>query len=922
MTPLAAMAMSIALHFEPNVGQAAGGVRWTAAANGYSLLLSDTSVKMRLTDRVEIGLSLPNRRPEGLDVLPGKSNYYFGSQAQVGVPHYARVRYRSVYPGIDLEVYGKGQAIEYDWIVAPGADPGSIRMRFTGARPRVDRAGDLVFDTSAGQMRHRKSRVVQGEREVPGEFVVGSEGEVGFRLGDYDRTKTLVIDPQIVWATGFGGSGFGVNFVGVHGKASDVGTGIAVDSSGNTYITGTTFSTDFPVVSPVVGPPACVAAGCVFRGMFVSKLSADGKTLLYSTYFGTKLLSTNLAIPAALPAAIAVDGSGNAYVTGTSDATNPLSSGLPMGGGMDAFLLRLGPKGELGGLRFYGGSGDDAGTALQFAADGTLYLAGTTKSADLYTSTGAYRAKLSSAQDVFVMRLELKQFVTPQVMMSTYLGPGDTAALAIDNSGNAYVAASTTSAGWNTTPGVLQPKCGGSTCADVVVAKVDPTGSKLLYATYLGGSDVETLGGLAVDAAGSAYISGSTFSSDFPTPTFAPGFPGRKAGQADGSVFAVKLSPDASSLVYSFNVSGRGTGQGNAIAVDAAGDAYVAGSTTSTDFSVADAVQTTLYNSVCAVYTPSGSVPSGQVPCASAGFLSEVVPAGNGVFWSTYLGSGSVQAVTLDSAGDVFVTGQSIAFRGGTVGVVKIAPGGEPLTFFADRAITDGASFMPGLPRPGGLASMFLMGGVVTGVETATSYPLPIERAGVALRVDGVPAPILSVTAPPTGTGDPLAQQQVNFQVPFEAKSNVVEVRYKGLSTFLIPPQVEPGLFGFLDGSGAIQHGSDYSLVTSAHPAKKGEVVIFYLTGLGLVDPLPVTGSAAMGAAPMKVQCSPPFMNVGDILYAGITPGFAGLYQLNVRLSDTLPSGINNAQLRWSDCWLGAPPENFYLSNTVGLAVE
>jgi uncharacterized protein (TIGR03437 family) len=204
------------------------------------------------------------------------------------------------------------------------------------------------------------------------------------------------------------------------------------------------------------------------------------------------------------------------------------------------------------------------------------------------------------------------------------------------------------------------------------------------------------------------------------------------------------------------------------------------------------------------------------------------------------------------------------------------------------------------------------------GTETAVGYPLPTVLAGISIFVDGVPAPMLAVNGQPNA----LNTQQINFQVPFEAKSNVVEVRYKGTSTFLIPAQVAPGLFYSGDGLGAIQHGNDYSLVTRSHPAKKGEVVIFYATGLGLVDPLPVTGAAATQAASMKVQCSAPSINVCDILYAGITPGFAGLYQLNVRLSDSLPSGVNNAQLRWSDCWLGAPPDSFYLSNTVTIAVE
>ena len=935
MIPLAALALSVSLHFEPNVGQAPGGVRWTAAANGYSLLLSDTAVKMRLEGGVEVEMSLPKRSPEGLGILPGKSNYYLGSHPQVGVPQYARVRYRGVYPGIDLEIYGKGQETEYDWTVAPGADPGAIRMRFTGARPRVDEAGDLVFDTSAGQVRHRKPRVVQGEQEVAGEFVVGSDGQVGFRVGDYDRRKVLVIDPQIVWATGFGGSGYTVNYG--HGPTptrADLGTGIATDSSGNVYVTGTTFSTNFPVVNPLQTSFSCPTnQNCGFASVFVAKLSPDGSTLLYSTYFAPPLQQQSPYFIPTLPGSIAVDGAGNAYITGATDGTNLPTPGLKTAGGTDAFVLKLESKGALVNLRLFGGKGDDAGTALRFAADGTLLLAGTTKSVDFPTTPAAYRTKLSSEQDVFLIRIGFNSLFNPQmqgaVLYSTYLGPGDTASVAGDSSGNAYIAASTTSASWSTTSGVVQPKCAGSSCADIVVAKVDASGSTLLYATYLGGSDRETLGGIDVDATGSAYVAGTTVSLDFPTTPNAiePSWiPGPQYGQYGGTAFAAKLSPDATSLVYATYISGNNSDQGLAIAVGAKGNAYVVGRTTSPNFFVSGAVQTTLFNHLCPMYSQDSITFIGEVPCASAGFLSVLTPDGSNFVWSTFLGSGTAQAVAVDSAGSGFVTGESItpgASRVGTVGVVKLEPAGTPLTFYEQRAITNGASFAPGLPLPGGLASIFLQGSSVTGMETATGYPLPKELAGVSILVDGVPAPILAVVAPPAGISNSMNIQQINFQVPFEAKSNVVEVRYKGVSTFAIPPQVAPGLFALPDGLGAIEHGTDYSLVTNGNPAKRGEVVIIYLTGLGLVNPAPVTGAAATQAAAAQIPsgCERPSLNVGEVLYAGITPGFAGLYQLNVRLSATLASGIHDVQLRLA-CFPPLLPDSFTLSNTVKLAVE
>jgi len=264
-------------------------------------------------------MNLPRSSPEGLGSLPGKTHYYAGSDPSMWltVPQYARVRYRAVFPGVDLVVYGKQHQLEYDWVVAPGADPASIRFAFSGASTmRVDEHGDLVLAAAGGEIRHRRPKIYQmqnGQRlEVDGGFILARNGEVRFRVGEYDRRGTLIIDPELVFSTGFGGSPIRVNFPGTHSIVSDTGTGIALDGGGNIYVVGTAFSTDFPLIHSAqpVPPSDC----CLLRYLFAAKLSSDGKTLLYSTYVAAPQNPQSLVLPP-VPAAFAVDADGNAYIT-------------------------------------------------------------------------------------------------------------------------------------------------------------------------------------------------------------------------------------------------------------------------------------------------------------------------------------------------------------------------------------------------------------------------------------------------------------------------------------------------------------------------------------------------------------------------------------------------------------------------------
>ena len=284
-----------------------------AVASQYMLVLSDTDVAMQFPRGGSLRMNIPRTVPEAADPLPGRTNYYLTSDPAVwrtGIPNYARVRYRSVFRGVDLVVYGDPQEIEYDWVVAAGADPSAIRFSFTGAsHMRVDANGDMVLEAAGRETRHRKPYIYQvldgRRREIQGGFVLANNG-VRFRVGAYDKRRTLVIDPKLVYSTGFGGSG-------VIGETNsylweDSGAGIAVDQNGDAYVTGIAYSADFPLVNSLEAVPYDF-----YQAVFIAKLSADGSTLLYSTYVALN----NDSRFALVPPAIAIDSNGNAYVTET-----------------------------------------------------------------------------------------------------------------------------------------------------------------------------------------------------------------------------------------------------------------------------------------------------------------------------------------------------------------------------------------------------------------------------------------------------------------------------------------------------------------------------------------------------------------------------------------------------------------------------
>jgi hypothetical protein len=589
----------------------------------------------------------PKASMVGLGQLPGKSNYFVGNDPKKwrkNVSTYAKVRYKDVYPGVDLVYHGNQGQLEYDFVVAPGADPKAISLSVAanyapretngdGTPPvQIDRNGDLLIRTQAGEVRFQKPLVYQPTHSarnsqftphhsqlVKGRYVLRDGNQVGFEVRSYDHTKRLVIDPVLSYSTYLGSS----NLSG--GSNLDVGYGVAVDSSGNAYVTGFTNSTDFPTLDPF---QATNGGG---QDAFVTKLNPTGSGLVYSTYLGGSGNDVGTGI--------VVDSSGNAYVVGSTDSTNfPTLNPFQAtnGGGQDAFVTKLNPTGS--GLvysTYLGGSGDDVGASIVADSLGNAYVAGLTGSTN-FPTLNPFQATNGGGRDAFVTKLNP---AGSGLVYSTYLGgSGDDlgTSVTVDSSGNAYVTGFTDSTNFPTL-NPFQATLGGGN--DVFVTKLNPTGSALVYSTYLGGSGNDGGAGIAVDSSGNAYVTGSTASIDFPTFN---AFQASLVGNFDA--FFAKLDAAGTALVYSTYFGSYDTG--SAIAVDSSGNAYVAGTV--------EPFPGDIHSSNAVEHCGFGIIPNFDA------FVTELKPDGTGSVFSTCLG-GDLDtagfAIALDSAGSVYVTG-------------------------------------------------------------------------------------------------------------------------------------------------------------------------------------------------------------------------------------------------------------------------
>jgi Bacterial Ig-like domain (group 3)/Beta-propeller repeat/Dockerin type I domain len=635
------------LSFEANAGQTASQVQYLSHGSGYALFLTENSAILSLTHAsasaagsksppanstgVALAMNLVGANPHatvaGLDQQSGITNYFIGnnpSQWHTGIANYAKVEYKSVYSGINLVYYGNQQQLEYDFVVAPGANPNNIQLKFQGANSiSLDAQGDLVLHTDSGDVLQHAPviyQVVGGVRQmVAGRFVLGPQDRVSFHVGPYNASLPLTIDPVLSYSTFLGGNTY------------DAGTGIAVDGSDNAYVTGYTLSTDFPTVT------GAFQSSNVGYDAFVTELNPSGTALVYSTYLGGS--STDEAY------GIAVDGSGNAFVTGQTNSTDfPTTSGAfqtSLGGNQNAFVTELNASGSaLVYSTYLGGSSFDTGNGIAVDNSDNAYVIGATLSNNFPTTSGAFQPNWSGNEKAFITKLNA---TGTALVYSTYLGGSSTdagEAIAVDGSGNTYVTGFTNSTDFPTSSGAFQTSHasdGGYT--DVFVSKLNASGASLVYSTYLGGNHADTGYAIAVDGSGDAYVTGSTASTNFPTTAgaFQTSYGG---GILDA--FVTKLNADGTGLVYSTYLGGSNEDRGFGIALNASGNAFITGDTQSTNFpTTAGAFQTSYGGNDDA-------------------FVTALSSSGAALAFSTYLGGNNTdvgQGIAVDGSGDAYVTG-------------------------------------------------------------------------------------------------------------------------------------------------------------------------------------------------------------------------------------------------------------------------
>jgi|CZKN01.1.fsa_nt_gi uncharacterized protein (TIGR03437 family) len=964
-----AKVMSVPLSFEPNQGQAAATVQFLSRGAGYAIFLAPGKVVLNLERQKPASAAATGQTPEaasadtlrmsliganakanavGLAPQPGVVSYFIGNDPKnwrSGIPTYGKVNYGQIYPGVDLIFYGNQRQLEYDFVVAPGADPSRIAWRIDGARASIDAEGNLVLSAPNGPASFKKPVLYQmnGDQKTPveGSFAVAGH-EIRFRLGSYDHSRALIIDPVLSYATYLAGSS--TDHIGLPtgpgNLAVGMSQGIALDSAGSVYVTGYTYSIDFPTKTPYQPAPPTKVAGVSpgqWPSAFVTKFSPDGSSLVYSTYLGGNGYDNAYAI--------AVDSSGNAYVTGETDSpdfpvTNgayqtvcspaPNNTGAPVQNSSDcyssntsAFVTKLNPTGT--GLvysTFLGGNGSWAyATAIAVDGAGRAYIAGN-ENEDCYrgqpytfqscfpTTNGAVIGGVQPVggdpQFAFVAAFDP---TGAQLLYSTLFGDlnfqctiacgGDTygTGIAVDASGYFYLVGETMASNLPTTAGVIQPTGAplGNPATYVqawrgFIAKFNPVtsagGASLAYSTYLGGKTGNTgdfISGIAIDNESYAYVVGFTNSKDFPVTSGAYQTVCGPNGQNCAAAHVTKLNPTGSAIVWSTFV---GDAKGDAsdavfftgpIQLDGTGNIYITGQV-GTGFPMINPVE------------PTATGGDQQV------LVAELDPTGSKLLFSTTIGSNGLNTtepagLAVDSAGDIYLAGNNAGPN------LITTPGA-----FQTTASNSGCCYHGFVVKIGGLTVTLAPAGQIepvaaesiisvygtelaTGTVVATTVPVPISLDGNTVTVtdsDGIArqAPLYFVSP-----------SQINFEIPTGTAMGTATVTIQNQngttqSAVIQIGSVSPGIFE-LNGSGLVAAwvlpvisgaqqpllpvwqvvaGGVVPLAVSLGPSTEQIYLEMYGTGIRNAKTVTVT----MGGLSVPV------------LYYGAAPGYAGEDQVNI----------------------------------------
>ncbi len=700
------------LRFVENAGQLAEPVRYVSHGNGYELFLTQQEVLLALNPsrhldlspthrttffrkrhqyratakesavRVRFVNSNPNSKLGGIDSLPGRVDYFLGGDPakwRTNVPAFARVKYASLYPGVDLVFYGNQRQIEYDFIIAPGADPKAIDLSVEGARNlRVNARGDLLVHMSDGDIELRKPAVYQesrgGHHQIDSRYILSADQRVGFALGSYDSSKPLIIDPVLVYSTYLGG------------ESDDSGQAIAVDATGNAVVVGSTLSLQFPTTSGGFSqsPITSNANGLVF----VTKFDPTGTQALYSSYIGGTGGDFGFAV--------ALDATGKIYVTGETDSTDFPTTSTALKPGPNpgntngtSFVFKIDPTligpASLLYSSYLGGTQSavtEMGNGIATDANGVAYVVGLTASQPgnllanfPVTAATAFQAIPGSGianGSAFLTKLDMTQSGIASLLYSSYLGGngvnasgpgfGDSAfGIAQDSTGKTYLTGTTTSTDFPTTATAFQQSAPTAISQGTVfVSNFDTTKAgvaSLQYSTYFGGEAADFGDAIALGPNNVAYLTGSTSSLAFPSTPNAFQNTGSAASIAFVSMIDTTSSGSAS-LKYSTFLGGSQTNTAVGIAADPSGNAYVVGSTHGADFPV----------------TPAALQTSVESGASGAGFVTKLNPGGRGaadLLYSTYFGGNGangdfdeVNGIALNSSNYAFITGETVSSTG------------------------------------------------------------------------------------------------------------------------------------------------------------------------------------------------------------------------------------------------------------------
>lgn len=652
------------LAFEANEGQTDDAVQFMARGPGYGLFLTGERLALALDGPDETGFGLhlvldganPEAQAEGIGRLPGTSNYFKGSdpqQWQTNVAQYRKVRYDEVWPGIDVVYYGKQGQLEYDFVVEPDVDPSAISMSFDGAEAVSLVDGELVLATAAGDVVLREPVLYQeheGYRaRVDGRYALLADNQVNFEIGDYDPNRELIIDPVLLYSTFIGGAGGTLDSV----------VDLELDADDNVYFTGITNAPDFPTTSGTGD------GGSGAQDAFVGKLNADGTTLLWSTFL------RGSGHDAA--ADLVLDASGNVYVTGFTQSTDfPTTSGAfqtARNGTNDGFVTKLDPTGStLLYSTYIGGGGTSEGlAAIEVDAQGKIYVGGATRATNYPTTAGAFDTGANGLTDLIFSIIDPAGGGASDLVYSTYMGTNaedknGIVDLVLDAAGDVYMVGGVGCGAQQFPNGApipstaIDPVCGpAGTQIEGFAAKLSPDGNgadDLLWATYLGGdgnrfesadnAELDPDGNLVV--VGLANPDGNAATPDFPT---TPGAfdPVGDLNPAQGKedVFVVKISPDGSSLLFGTFIAGVNRDGAADVAIDDAGNIFVAGTTQSSDMPTVAPYQAAL---------------SGVVDA----WLGKLSADGSTLLFSTYFGCSSFEfalALELDASGTPVIAGNT-----------------------------------------------------------------------------------------------------------------------------------------------------------------------------------------------------------------------------------------------------------------------